>query len=511
MRKLIILLSVISLLTVPVYASVSSDNIGPVTEAVKAEVASVEEETLGPTPLSGNIVISYSPGSGRFSVSYSGSSSLQKGTLYTWFKGSSSVSTMEDYRPPATGTYYCVVTNDNYSGDLKSNEITLYQAKGKDKMTFSNEYGLYPKGASVSARVKLEAGEKVVGWTTNVKGVAVPSSGNPITFTMPAQDITIKPEISREYSIKISGGTADKYSALPDEIITIRANKSKNFKGWKTSGGSIEDKSSKVTRLKMPKNDVTIEAEYKEDKSSSSSTTSSSSSRTETRQETPASVPLANAVNAVYEVINGGGFQVDVRHAVQGPLCDRAFRIAQGNDWLVTDYFNITINGSYEIYELPSPIRLKLTIPADLQKQGRSWRMLCISRGGMPYSFLDEDNDDSTITFSPDRFYAYAMVYNDAGFSTVAEPVTVSEPVTVEEPPAATPVEEHVETSSSHNVDESQTITSRTHSVTESATFTGEDEETGTIPGQVGSLDMDSDKSSAIRMAHGMKIPTFQI
>ena len=44
---------------------------------------------------------------------------------------------------------------------------------------------------------------------------------------------------------------------------------------------------------------------------------------------------------------------------------------------------------------------------------GRKWRMVCVSRNGSIYSFPDEDMSDSTITFSPDRFYAYAMAYND--------------------------------------------------------------------------------------------------
>ena len=121
----------------------------------------------------------------------------------------------------------------------------------------------------------------------------------------------------------------------------------------------------------------------------------------------------ADAIYTEYEVLDDGGYTVNMYHSLQGPLCDQAFVLAQGNKWLVTDYFNISINNNLRIYEIASYVRLKVKIPRDLVKKGRTWWMIAISRNGMPYYFDDEDEDDTTITFSTNRFYAYAMCYTD--------------------------------------------------------------------------------------------------
>lgn len=121
----------------------------------------------------------------------------------------------------------------------------------------------------------------------------------------------------------------------------------------------------------------------------------------------------ADAIYTEYEVLDDAGYTVNMYHSLQGPLCDQAFLYGQGKNHLVTDYFNISINNDLRIQEIASAVRIRVKIPQDLVKKGRTWWMIAISSFGIPYYFDDEDEDDKTITFSANRFYAFAMCYTD--------------------------------------------------------------------------------------------------
>jgi hypothetical protein len=187
-------------------------------------------------------------------------------------------------------------------------------------------------------------------------------------------------------------------------------------------------------------------------------------------------------------------------------LCDAAFKYAQGHDWLVTDYFNLTLNHSFTTYEIGNPIRIQLTIPDDLIQPARHWRMVCVSRNGSIYSFDDEDTSDNTITFSPNRFYAYAMCYNDIQPSQEEE--IVEEP---EENPDVIPEPEIVEapaTSAFHSAAESQTSASAIHSADASSTsYSAGIADTAT--GENAKLK--SDQKSAVEQADGATIPLISL
>lgn len=124
-------------------------------------------------------------------------------------------------------------------------------------------------------------------------------------------------------------------------------------------------------------------------------------------------IQSADAIFTEFEVLRDNGYTINMYHAYQGPLCDAAFLHAQGNDMLVTDYFNVSVNNNLRIYEIASDVQLRVKIPEDLVQKKRTWWMICISRNGTPYIFEDEDEDETTITFTANRFYAYAMCYTD--------------------------------------------------------------------------------------------------
>ena len=92
------------------------------------------------------------------------------------------------------------------------------------------------------------------------------------------------------------------------------------------------------------------------------------------------SIQKPDAIFTEFEVLEDNGYTINMYHSYQGPLCDAAFAYAQGNNMLVTDYFNVSVNNNLRIYEIASQVRLKVQIPIDLVQRKRTWWMFCISR-----------------------------------------------------------------------------------------------------------------------------------
>ncbi len=446
--------------------------------------------------ITGTLSVSFSPTSGVFSSLYDGDLSLSGGEVYTWYKDGTAVSNSRNYTPNAAGSYYCTLKDSNYyDGMLTSKTITLYRATGMN-VTFDNAYGLYEPGSTVTATAYVTDGQVVSNWKTSVAGVVIPATGSVVSFAMPAQNITITVTIKAVVQITVSGGTADKYTAYQGETVTLVASDighGRQFLSWTATGGRLSDPNSPTTTLTIGTTNIVVTANF-----SGSTTTADNNSYNNANNYM--NNGTADAINTVYTVLDNQGYNVQFYHHTQGPLCDAAFRYAQGYDWLVIDYFNLTLNNSFSTYETAYPLKIQVTIPADLVKQGRNWRMVCVSRNGQIYSFPDEDANDSTITFSPNRFYAYAMCYNDIQPSTEEE-------IIVEEQPVQEPVKQEVVTapsSSIHSASESKTASSSIHSADASVTTGGAGIAT---PAASNSSKLKSDQKSAVERADGANIP----
>lgn len=455
--------------------------------------------------LSGSLSISYSSSSSTLSATYTGDSSLKNPT-FTWYKDGTAVSTSREFTAKDTGTYTCEMEDSTYySNKLKStSSIRLYSVSG-DNIKLSNSTGLYEAGKSVTVSASLGSNEKVVNWKTNVNGVTMPSSGTSVSFTMPSSNVTVTCETKAFFAIKITGGTADKYTASPGDIITVTASDvdGKKFSSWTTTGGSISNAQSETATLTMPSKNIQVTANF----------------TTLTDEELAArngkkAVTFTDPTRVLYTVPWSNNYKVVMEHHAQGPLCDLAFKLAAAGDFLVLDYFNIIINDNYNILETPTPVTICLTLPADLQWAGRNWRVLCVSRGGLVYSFPDEDEDDTTLTFSPDRFYAFAICYNDNPDPVIEEPVAEEiqeeeeEVITIEyDPSDAHTTEERAEKISSSP--------SASHSVSDSQTITGSDiiaiNRNGKPTSYSTPVNVESDKQAAIRNANGAKIATLPL
>lgn len=472
--------------------------------AIPKRVYATESESL-----TGNLSINYSASTGKLSALYDGNLTLSGSETYTWYCDGNAVSTNKSYSPTKDGGYYCTLKDTSlYTGQITSKTIILYKASGQN-LTFDNSYGLYESGDYVSVSIAQTDNQVVSNWKVSAAGVAIPETGNTVSFRMPAQNVTVTTTLKTKVQITVNGGTADKYEAFQGDSVTIVASEvsGKQFVSWSSSGGRLADANSKTTTLTVANSNVTVTANFNGTTTSTTNNNNNNNNDSYNNNYNNYNNGKANAINTVYSVLDNQGYNIQFYHHTQGPLCDAAFKYAQGYDWLVTDYFNLTVNNSFTTYEINNPLKIQLTIPDDLIKAGRNWRMVCVSRGGQVYTFPDEDSNDSTITFSPNRFYAYAMCYNDIQ-PTVEEPfpveTTVAETTPTEAAPSEVTVQQPVVTSEFHSAQESKTATSAVHSADASITYNVEGVAT-TPTGKTAHLK--SDQKPAVEQADGAQIP----
>lgn len=114
-----------------------------------------------------------------------------------------------------------------------------------------------------------------------------------------------------------------------------------------------------------------------------------------------------------YTTKNDQLFDVNIQNAMQGKQCFEVFENAAGN-YTIARTYNIYPLGSKEKYATEEKVTISLVVPETLRKQNREFKMICVSQDGIPFIFDDKDKDPDTITFSTDKFYAYALIYKDA-------------------------------------------------------------------------------------------------
>lgn len=102
---------------------------------------------------------------------------------------------------------------------------------------------------------------------------------------------------------------------------------------------------------------------------------------------------------------------INMESDVQG---EKWFQVLEAvkKDYQIGATYNIFLNNQ-KCSKTDSSVKIVLTIPENLYRDGRSYEMICVDEKGIPYTYKDEDNNPSTITFTTDRFYAYALCYKD--------------------------------------------------------------------------------------------------
>ena len=128
--------------------------------------------------------------------------------------------------------------------------------------------GVFEAGKSVTITANAPAtGKQFTGWT--LTGVTVGDKTKAeITFKMPANNVTATANYDFiDYTVSITGGTADKTTAHYGETVTITANApdtGKQFTGWTLTGVTVGDKTKAEITFKMPANNVTVTAEFED-------------------------------------------------------------------------------------------------------------------------------------------------------------------------------------------------------------------------------------------------------
>ena len=106
------------------------------------------------------------------------------------------------------------------------------------------------------------------------------------------------------------------------------------------------------------------------------------------------------------------GYSVSIYNAMQGKQCYDSFESVLG-DYTIGRTYNIYPSGK-AVYKTDSKARITLNIPTVMQKDGREFRMICVTEKGRPVVLTDLDSNPNTITFETDTYYAFALVYKDA-------------------------------------------------------------------------------------------------
>lgn len=114
------------------------------------------------------------------------------------------------------------------------------------------------------------------------------------------------------------------------------------------------------------------------------------------------------------KIQTSGDAGIKVANSVQGPLCHQVFESVLG-DYSIARTYNIfpgVYNLKNPVYELDNELEISIEIPKSLQKDGRTFEMICVSKG-KPYVLKDLDSDGASITIRTKYFYAYALCYKD--------------------------------------------------------------------------------------------------
>jgi len=119
---------------------------------------------------------------------------------------------------------------------------------------------------------------------------------------------------------------------------------------------------------------------------------------------------------AMGEMLSNPGYIVTISKKYQGRACYEAFAAYIGDHTLGSTY-NITVTDKSaarnRIMTSDKPYQFKVTIPEELRKSGRTFRMIGLAQDVVNV-FDDADTDGSTITFSSNRPTAtYALIYKD--------------------------------------------------------------------------------------------------
>lgn len=169
----------------------------------------------------------------------------------------------------AEGTYYVrykatatTKASDYAEVKVALNSVTVVGGTGGGK---------YAAGTSVTVKATVPTGKKFDGWT--FIGVVLNTAQltqQEITFNMPENDVVLTALFKDiDYNITVTDGTSSATTAIYQEQVTVTADApatGKEFDKWVVSGITLseENLAKSTVTFKMPANDVTMQAKYKD-------------------------------------------------------------------------------------------------------------------------------------------------------------------------------------------------------------------------------------------------------
>ncbi|MCM1047572.1 MAG: leucine-rich repeat domain-containing protein [Clostridiales bacterium] len=119
-----------------------------------------------------------------------------------------------------------------------------------------------------------------------------------------------------------------------------------------------------------------------------------------------------------YTVAGNGAYPVMIVNIMQGPKCFESFeagvealKVLGAGNYTISRTFDIYPNNKRNTYNMGQEAELTITIPADISRTGRQYKMLCVTEGGIVVILDDLDPDPNTITIRTDKFHAFALIY----------------------------------------------------------------------------------------------------
>ena len=176
--------------------------------------------------------------------------------------------------PTAPGSYdvYVKVTaGKNYIADAHAEvDYRIYQVgtyvvpEPKYTVTMGEEVKDYAVDADVSITAPEKDGYTFTGWKVTGLPADVDTTKATITFKMPANNVTLKPQYEKNtYTLTVDGKDEPR---VFDENVTVTAPEKDGytFTGWEVTGLPADVDTTKATiTFKMPANNVTLTPQYK--------------------------------------------------------------------------------------------------------------------------------------------------------------------------------------------------------------------------------------------------------
>ena len=171
----------------------------------------------------------------------------------------------------ATITFKMPANKVTLKAEYTENAPKTYELKVTDAQVTLKDGGAVadltavPVGTELVVTAPEKVGYTFDGWEKNGLPADANIDGATITFTMPANNVTLTPQYKKNtYTLTVDGKDEPR---VFDEDVTVIAQpvEGKTFTGWKVTGLPTDVDTSKATiTFKMPANKVTLKAEYTE-------------------------------------------------------------------------------------------------------------------------------------------------------------------------------------------------------------------------------------------------------